>query len=68
MMERGCLLRLSCPDPMDAGLSGARGSCCDESPVPERAFEDSSRTICVPKASGDLESRWACECQRSAGV
>ena len=53
---------------MDAGLSGARGSCCDESPVPERAFEDSSRTICVPKASGDLESRWAFECQRSAGV
>ena len=63
-MEWGCLLRLSCPDPMDTGLVGARGSCCGESWVPERAFEDSSRTICVPQASGDLESHWAFECQR----
>ena len=44
---------------MDTGLIGARGSCCGESRVPEIAFEDSSRAICVPQASGDLESHWA---------
>ncbi|CAE7228526.1 unnamed protein product, partial [Symbiodinium microadriaticum] len=47
MMERGCLLRLSCPDPMD-----------------------SSRTICVPKASGVVANecpQWCSAEQLRAG-